>query len=72
MDIMKKHVADLMKSSVQHSLVDKLRFLGYQVEINDVDSLQIMLRVREEKNRDPNISYPWGPRYFRIKVSEQL
>ncbi len=69
MDNLKKHVADAMKSSVQYGILQKIRELNYEVSIVNIEDLQVLIRVKDQSIagvQDP------GPRYFRIKVSEQL
>jgi len=69
MDNMKKHVANSMISSVQNSLLHKIREVSYEASIVNIEDLQVLIRVREQ----PIAAIPdAGPRYFRIKVSEQL
>ena len=69
MDNTKKFVASSMISAVQYGVLQKIRERGYEASIVHVENLSILIRVKERSIagvQDP------GPRYFRIKVSEQL
>ncbi len=69
MDNLKKHVASSMISAVQYGVLQKIRERGYEVSIVNVESLSILIKIKEQSIagvQDP------GPRYFRIKVSEQM
>jgi hypothetical protein len=69
MDNLKKLVAHSVISAVQYGVLQKVRELSYEASIVSIDTLEVLIRVRDQPIagvQDP------GPRYFRIKVSEQL
>ena len=69
MDNLKKLVANTVFSTVKYGILQKIRELNYEVSIVSIGELQVLIRVKDQPisgAQDP------GPRYFRIKVSEQL
>ena len=68
MDNMKKHIADAMISATQTNILHAIREHTYEAEIVHVEDLWVLIKVKDQPIagvQDP------GPRYFRIKISEQ-
>jgi hypothetical protein len=64
MDLMKEAVAGAVRDAVLHArIAEALGIPQADIEIQHTDALNTRIRVRQEER---------GPRYFNIRVSEQL
>lgn len=65
MDKIKEQVAAEIQNSVLHARIwEALGLPAGEIEISPVDKLNTVIRVRGHEGR--------GPRYFLVKMSEQL